>query len=48
MSIFIWEPDDPLVFALLLCLATLALAVIMVVTEAIFVMQSRIDLKFGS
>ena len=48
MSFFIFEPEDPIVVALILCTATLSLAIIMVVSEAIFVMQSRLDPKFGS
>ena len=48
MCIFIIDPDEPLTLALLLMVTSLSLAVVMVVSEAIMVQQSRLDSKFGS
>jgi len=45
---FYFLPTDPLVLALLLFVASLAIAFINVVTYAIMVIQSRRDPAFGS
>ena len=48
MSLFIFEPQDPLAVAITLAIASLSEAFVNVVSDAIMVIQSRLDKKFGS
>lgn len=47
MSLFVFEPDDPLVVALVLSLTSFAEAFTNVISQAMMVVQARRDAQFG-